>query len=99
VPLGLGEAFLADAQYPTELEQRVVLVAAASEGLLLHAAADVVDRGVGELAHVEVIQHQLRVGEPHLGVGQRRAVRRRRVERRDPHALPPGGRLGGQPVA
>jgi hypothetical protein len=70
-----------------------------AERLLLDPAANIVDRGVGELLHMEVIEHQLRVGEPHLGVGERRAVGRRRVERRDLHALPPGGRLGSEPVA
>jgi hypothetical protein len=70
-----------------------------AERLLLDPAADVVDRGACELLHVEVVEDQLGVGEPDLGVGQCRAVRRSGVERGDPHAGPPGGGLGGQPVA
>lgn len=68
-------------------------------GLLLDASADVIDRGVGELLHVEVVQDQLCVGQPDLGIGQRRAVRRGRVKRRDLHPGPPSRVLGGEPVA
>jgi hypothetical protein len=66
-------------------------------GLLLHPPADVVDRGVRELADVEVIEHEGGVGQADLGVDQRGPVRRGGVERGDLHPGPPGWALRGQP--
>jgi len=40
----------------------IFLASAVAGGLLLHAAADVVDRGVGELRDVEVVEDQRGVG-------------------------------------
>ena len=60
-----------------------------AEGLLLDPAADVVDRGVGELGHVEVVQHKHGVGQANLGVGERRPVGSGRVESSDTDPGPP----------
>jgi hypothetical protein len=42
-PLALGEVFHAVAEQPADLVERVVLVAAAAQGVLLDAAPDLVD--------------------------------------------------------
>jgi hypothetical protein len=95
---GLLEVLGGRQQQPADLEQRVVLAAPVPEGLLLDAMADIIDRSVGELAHVEVVQHQGGVVHPDLGIGQRRAAGRRGVERGELDPRPPGRALGGQPV-
>lgn len=53
----VGEVFAAAQQQSPDLEQRVVGVAAVTEGLLLDSAADLVHGGVAELDDVERVQH------------------------------------------
>ena len=57
----LGEVFHAVAEQPADLVQRVVLVAAAAQRVLLHAAADFVDDLGAEPDHVEGIEDRDRV--------------------------------------
>jgi len=57
----LGVVFVAAAQQPADAGQRVILAAAVSGGLLLDAAADLLDGGTPEAHHVEGIQHPHRV--------------------------------------
>jgi len=60
----LGEVFRAVAEQPADLVQRVVLVAAAAQGVLLHAAADFVDRLGAEPDHVEGVEDPTASGSP-----------------------------------
>ena len=61
--LALGEVFHAVAEQPADLVERVVFVAAAAQGVLLHAAADLVDDLGAEPDHVEGVEHGDRVGQ------------------------------------
>ena len=64
---------------------------------MLDPAADVIDRGVRQLAHVEVVQHERGVGQADLLVEQRGPVGGGRVERSDANPGPPLRGLRGQP--
>ena len=59
----LVEAFVALGEQPPAPVERVVLVAAVAEGLLLDPAAHVVEAGVGQLDHVERVRDLGGVGE------------------------------------
>lgn len=60
---GLGLVLLAAQQHPADPVERVVLAAAVAQGLVLHAATDRVDRGVGELDGVEAVPDHGRRGQ------------------------------------
>ena len=61
--LAFGEVLDAVAQQPADLVERVVLVAAPAERLLLDAAADLVDDLGAELDDVEGVEDRDRVGQ------------------------------------
>ncbi len=54
--LFIGEVLGADLQGPADAVERVALAAAVAEGVLLDAAADLIDHGRAELHDVERIQ-------------------------------------------
>ncbi len=66
----VGQALLAGQQQSADGVQRVTLVATVPEGLLLDAAADVVDHRVGQLDGVEVIDDQRGVSQMHAHGGR-----------------------------
>ena len=90
-----GESLRAAAQQPPHLKQRVILVAAMTQRLLLHPAAHLVHGGVAQLHNVERVQHPDCVGQP---VGQRGGIPAERIKRGDLDAAPPGLLLLGDPV-
>ena len=80
---------------PTPRNLWLTLAAAVAEDLLLDAAADVVDGGVGELDGVEVVDHDggvTEVGEEPVDVAAMR------VERHRPDGPQPGSRAGVEPA-
>ena len=76
--LAFGEVLHAVAEQPADLVERVVLVAAVAEGVLLDAAADLVDDLGAEPHDVERVEHRDRVGQP---VADRVGVAPERVQR------------------
>ena len=74
----LGEVLDAVAEQAADLVERVVLVAAVTEGVLLDAAADLVDDLGAEPDHVEGVEHGDRVGQL---VADRVGVATERVQR------------------
>jgi hypothetical protein len=86
--LFVGEVFSSDLQGPADPVERVALAAAVSEGVLLDAAPDLVDRGRPEFDDVESIQDGDRFGE--LITDRVRVA----VERVQGGGLDPGGELG-----
>ena len=58
----VGQVFGSVAEQPADLVERVVLVAAPAEGVLLDAAADLIDDLGAEPHHMEGIQDCDRVG-------------------------------------
>jgi hypothetical protein len=55
---GRIEPVVAGQEPPTDPVERVSLVAPMPEGVVLHSAADLVEPGVGEADHVEVVDYQ-----------------------------------------
>jgi hypothetical protein len=82
-------------QHATHLIQRVALVAASGQRVLLDAAADLIDDAEAELDHVEGVQHADRAGQ--LG-GQGCGVSAERVERGEADLRLPGLITGGEPA-
>ncbi len=90
-----GESFAGHGEAPAGSVERIVLAASMPEGVVLHAASGLVERGVGELDDVE------RVGDLD-GVGQHRVEHRAigvgQVERRPLHGGAPVVAAGGEPA-
>jgi hypothetical protein len=86
---------MASAQDPTDAVEGVAGPAAVPEGVLLHAASDLVNRVEAQLDHMERIQDADRAGQ--LGA-QRARVPPEGVQRRDRHPRPPAGAAGAQPA-
>ena len=82
------------AEQPADLVERVVFVAAAAEGVLLDAAADLVDDLGAEPDHVEGVEDGDRVGQP---VADRVRISAERVQRGLLHAVDEPVGLGLQP--
>ena len=61
--LAFGQVLHTVAEQATDLVERIVLVASVAEGVLLDAAADLVDHLGGQPDHMEGIQHRDRVGQ------------------------------------
>ena len=92
----LGAASVGDAlggleQQPAYPVEGVVLGAPPAGGLVLDAAADVVDRRVGEPDHVEWVGDLAGVGQR---VGERLAIGARQVHDAPAHSLAPSRRAG-----
>lgn len=85
-PVGFGQLLGAAAQPSADLVERVAVVPAVSEGLLLHPATDLVQHVEAELDHVERVQHAHRRRQR---VGQGGGVAPERVERGQPDAVAP----------
>jgi hypothetical protein len=92
--LALGEVFDAVAEQPANLVERVVFVATPAEGVLLDAAADLVDDLGAEPDHVEGVQHRDRVRE---AVTDRVGIPAKRVQGGSLHAVDELVGLGFQP--
>jgi hypothetical protein len=92
--LPFGEVFDAVAEQAADLVQRVVFVAAAAEGVLLHPASHLIDYLGAEPDHVEGIEHRDRVRQAVVnGVG----VAAERVQRGLLDAVDEAFGLGFQP--
>jgi hypothetical protein len=59
----VGQRLRGLAQQPPDPLERIVLVAALVQGLLLHTAADLVDSGQAEAGDVEGVEHSHRAGQ------------------------------------
>ena len=89
-----AEALAGHHQPASAAVERIVLVAAMTEGLVLYSASALVQRLVGELDHMERIGDLDCVGEHRV---EHRAIQRRQIQRRPPHLVAPAGRPDGEP--
>ena len=92
---GGAELFVAGEEPAADPVERVVLATAVSGGGMLGPAADLVERRVGQADHVEVIDHQPRVGQPDSDGGGVGLVG---VDHHVGDPGQPGGRLRAEPV-
>ena len=79
---------------PADLIEGVVFVAAAAQGLLLHAAPDLIDYLSAQPDHVESVEDRDRIGQP---VTNSVGISPKWVERSLLHAVDEPVRLGFQP--
>jgi len=94
-PGSVGQGAGAAAQHPADPVERVPGAAPVGEGLLLDAAADVVDAREPELHDVEGVEDPHRVGE---GGAQGGGVAAERVQRGNGDPVSPLGRPFGDPL-
>ena len=86
---------MAGQEPPADPVERISLAAPVPEGGLLGAAADLVERGVGETDHVEVVDDEPGSGQ---ALGDRGGVGLVRADDHVADAGQPRRRLAGQPL-
>jgi hypothetical protein len=95
---GVGDdrqSVAAATKQPADAVERIFGAAAVAQGVVLHAAADVIDTGQAQAHDVERVEHPHRVGQLR---GQGAGVAPERVQRRRRHRSPPRLCLVSEPV-
>ena len=85
-PGSFGQGLRCSAQQPPDPVERVVTVPTAVQGVLLDAAANLIERGQGEAGDMEGVQHPHRAGQLSA---QRGRISAEGVERGDLNTITP----------